>query len=247
MRGEALPGFFIKAKNIRIDGLCRAEALEAEEDILVTTGINAAKSVKCGGSLRAGFLENTCVEAGGDIDIMNYSYNSILLSGGEVRALSREGKISGGSVTAFSGVRAKVIGGGNSGFSIQAGVKYFLEKEVKRMMNQREHLRHKLMDTDARIKKLAAKNNRLHENPKLKSIIAARGIMLKKYEELRNSIDMLLRESMHPNPEIVATRTISEGVRIRLYGTEAVLSESMEKVRFYFSKEEKQIENKEID
>lgn len=115
VKGDVLSGSAIRSEgNIVVKGTVYDAALKADGDITVNSGISGARGGKvvCGGSLTAKYLDNSYVEAGGDIVIANEIIASNLYCLGAIRCPG--GVIYGGEVVAYKGVQAKYLGNANS-------------------------------------------------------------------------------------------------------------------------------------
>ncbi|WP_022851173.1 DUF342 domain-containing protein [Limisalsivibrio acetivorans] len=243
IHGDVLPGFHVKGRDIRVFGIVRDAVLEAAEDIFVKVGIKGGNSrISAGRNVTSGYIENAHVCAGGDIEILRHCYNSTLTAGRGIYATGSKCVVCGGHYSAFECFEAKCIGARSvSGFTIEVGIRQGLEEQVQALMKNKEELGELLRDADGRIKELAAKNNRIHENPGLKRVISARKLLLSRYEGMSDRVAEAIEESLHPQPYIAALDTIHEGVSLRIYGTELRLSSNMKKARFYFDKDKQGI------
>lgn len=119
--------------NITIEGHVETASLIAGKNIILRNGMQGSGTgrIKCGGNLTAKFLEQTTVEADGDINT-NAILNCEVSSGKSVTAVGSRGTIVGGKVTAVESVNAHTIGN-NAGVTTKIVVG--LETDFKTEMN----------------------------------------------------------------------------------------------------------------
>lgn len=236
--GDVLSGFSIKAKNIIVWGVARDATLIAEDDITVRTGIvSTGKGItRAGNTVTADFIEGAEVHAGIAVIIKNYCYNSHIFCEGEILALSGDGVINGGELHAFSSIEAKKIGMDNSSsFPVHVGIKYFLTERIEALIKKKENIENRLKETDKTIQLMARRNPDLKEKEQLKTIIADRNTLFKRYESIDGEIEKLIKTSMHPLPYVLAKDKIAEGVKIVVYSTEYIVPMSSPSAKFVFN------------
>lgn len=236
--GDVLSGFEINAKNIIVRGVARDATLIAEEDITVRTGIfSTGKGVtKAGNTLAATFIEGALVYAGVAVHVRDYCYNSKIFCEGEITVLGGDGIINGGELYAFGSIEAKQIGMENSSsFPLHVGVKHFLTERVDELIQKKDKIEKTLQETDKTIKILAKANPDLKKKEQLRSIIANRSELYKKYEGIDNEIEDMIKKSMHPMPYVMAKKEIHEGIKIVIYSTEYFVPEKMRGAKFAFN------------
>lgn len=113
IKGDILDGFVVKAGgNIVVSGNIQKANVIAGGDIIVNGGIITRMEgyIMAEGSVHAKYIENSIVEAEGDVTSIRAIINSYIRSNGSVNCTSREGKIVGGDIMAFDEIRAKVLG-----------------------------------------------------------------------------------------------------------------------------------------
>jgi uncharacterized protein (DUF342 family) len=237
--GDVLSGFSVKAKNISIWGVVRDATIEAEEDVVIKTGIKSTGKgvVRAGNKVAAGFMEGAEVHAGISVDIKNYCLNSRIFCEGEINAFTGDGIISGGEYHAYSSIRAKQFGMDNGpSFFLHVGVKHYLNERLEKLMAKKEELEKILVDTDKKIKQMAKQNPDIHKNPKLKSIITSRGFLVKQYESIDTKVEDLIKDSMYPMPFIRVDKEIYEGVGLMIYSTEHIIKSTGGPAKYVFHK-----------
>ena len=126
--GDVRSAFECKARGeVKVAGSIEDAIVSATGNVEVTGGImqGAVGSIRCGGALRAKFIENARVSARGDIFVADDVVSCQLVAGGRVEALSGKGTIIGGHIAAVAGVEAKVLGSRmNVRSTIQVGVSF---------------------------------------------------------------------------------------------------------------------------
>ena len=113
IHGNVISGFEVTAQgNIDIDGYVENAFITSDGDIRVKGGIKTGQKglVKAGGNVSSKFIENSKVEAGGDIIVREAVVQSVLIAGGDVKVTDNKATIVGGLVQAGGTVEAKVIG-----------------------------------------------------------------------------------------------------------------------------------------
>ncbi len=112
IRGNVREGFTVQASgDINVEGMAEGAVLIAGGSIFVKNGMsgNARGRMEAGGDIKCQYLENCTATALGNVYASSI-INSNVSSEGEVQATSGHGAIVGGSVTALSLIRAKIIG-----------------------------------------------------------------------------------------------------------------------------------------
>jgi len=236
--GDVLSGFTVKARNISVWGVVKDATLEAEEDIVVKTGIKSTGKamIRAGNAVTSGFIEGAEIHAGIEVNIKNYCFNAKIFCEGEINAHTGDGIINGGEYYAFSSVRAKQIGADNgTPFTIHLGMKHDLNDRLEKLMTRKEELEKIIVETDKKIKDLARKNPDIHKNPKLKSIINSRALMVKRYEGTDDRVEEIIKESMHPMPFVRVDDSIKPGVTLIFYNTEHTIRQETPATKFLFN------------
>lgn len=113
IKGDILDGFVVKAGgNIVVSGNIQKANVIAGGNIIVNGGIITRMEgyVMAEGDIHAKYIENSIVEAEGDVTSTRAIINSFVRANGSVHCTSKEGKIVGGDIMAFEEIRAKVLG-----------------------------------------------------------------------------------------------------------------------------------------
>jgi uncharacterized protein (DUF342 family) len=237
--GDVLSGFEITAKNIVVWGIVRDAHLTAHDDITVKTGVKSTGKcvLKAGRHVNAGFIENSDVEAGQNIIVRNYCFNSKLRCEGEITVSTGDGILSGGEISAFAGVHVRKLGlDQSSQFKVRVGVKHSLTDKLEAAMSEKDKLEQIIKDADDKIRKLAKANPDIKQNPKLKAIISSRTLLMKKFQTMDERVEQMIKSSMHPMPYIRVDEKIFDGVTIVFYGTEKHFAEAEGSGKFVFNR-----------
>ncbi|BDG59374.1 DUF342 domain-containing protein [Caldinitratiruptor microaerophilus] len=113
VRGNVLAGYSVKADgDVEVTGGLDGGTIEAGGNVTVRFGIQGAGRGKviAGGSVRARYIENAEVRAGGDVWVADGILHSRVEAGGRCEVLGRRGSIVGGRVGARDSVAARNLG-----------------------------------------------------------------------------------------------------------------------------------------
>ena len=131
--GSVLPGFKIKATgDVYVQESLEDALIESGGDVRIGGGIVGKDMAKisCAGSLKAKYMLNATVEAGGNIVAEESIINSNVFSNKSISVSAKNGKIIGGATTALISISAKVIGApSNPHTVINVGRNLYIEKE----------------------------------------------------------------------------------------------------------------------
>ncbi len=122
IEGNVLDLFSVRcSKNAVIRGIVEAARISCAGDLEVLGGINGKQKaqIEVGGRLKARFLDNTTISAGGDVLIQSEMVNSNLTTSRRVRVLGdikasrieAAGGVEAGNIGSESGVRATIVVG----------------------------------------------------------------------------------------------------------------------------------------
>lgn len=152
IKGNVSDGFIIDAGgNILVEGTITAAVVSAGGDIEVRGGIitRESGSIKAGGAVKARFIENSLVEAEGDITVERAIMNSRVFSNKNISVLAREGAVIGGETSAWGEISAKILGSSTEARTmLRAGFRFDtfneiadLEKAIGMMTKKIEQLK----------------------------------------------------------------------------------------------------------
>lgn len=112
IRGDVRETFVVKATgNITVDGLVEAATLEAGGDILISCGVhgNDSTPIKCGGNLRAKYLDDVVAYVGKSV-FADSIISSQVYSDGSIQVVTGRGVIIGGTLVAANSIKARTVG-----------------------------------------------------------------------------------------------------------------------------------------
>ncbi|MGE4296632.1 MAG: DUF342 domain-containing protein [Desulfovibrionaceae bacterium] len=113
IKGTVTTGSSVTAKdNIFVGAVVEDATIKAGGDLEVKGGIimEGASVIEVGGSVRARFIRNAVIRAGGDVVVEVDIANSDIIAGGRVLAESEKGAIVGGTTVSSAGIEASEIG-----------------------------------------------------------------------------------------------------------------------------------------
>jgi len=112
VRGSVFSGFSVKAKQLIVEGSIEGAHIEIDEDLIVRGGIIACqeKGVHCGGTILTKYVENSRIQARGNIFIEKSALHSQLITANSIIFLHEPGVIVGGSCQVKNSIYAKIVG-----------------------------------------------------------------------------------------------------------------------------------------
>jgi len=144
IRGNVQDGFVVRAEgNITIGGNVQAAEVVSGGDVVVKGGIITRHEgvVAAAGSVSAKFIENSEVEAEGDVVAERAVINSLVKCNGTVICSDGEGKIMGGEIMAYNEIRAKHLGSDKeSKTTLRAGFKHDIYIKMSEMEKKLEEI-----------------------------------------------------------------------------------------------------------
>lgn len=137
------------SKSVIISGTVEAATIEAGEDVVLKCGINGNEkaAITCGGDLYADFIEQTTVDAKGNVRA-NTIINSNITSAQQIILTGRRGTLMGGICYATHGLEAACLGN-------EAEIKTVVQVGYKKeLYNQRTHVTKQLSGMDEQLNDL---------------------------------------------------------------------------------------------
>jgi len=229
--GEVKRGFRIHAGG----SLCCAKVIDATEvlcggDLVAGQGIlgRLEGTVRAGGAVRARFVENCTVEAGGTVEIQVGSLNSTIRTL-ERLVMGTRGVIVGGSVDALDGAAACQIGSpSGTRTEIHCGVDYTVERKLLAIRDRNQALALRLMQLEQLAAGGRMKAPQAEElKGKLKNAIARLN------DAARSLIGLLDRNE---SAEISVRETVHPGTLIEICHVPYTVTSPMSHVRFRLDK-----------
>jgi hypothetical protein len=232
IKGEINQGFKVKAGG----SLFCARLIDATEvvcggDLETGQGIlgRMRGTVKVGGAVRAKFIENCYVEAGGDVTVSTGCLNSVICALGKVVTGPR-GVIIGGKITAQKGVSTNQLGStAGAKTEIHCGTDYIVQQKLTWIRDQNIALATKLKQVETT---LATLHGRTDEK-----LVDLQGKLKAAIRQMNNSARALI-PSLHKD-ESAAVEVRGDayhGVYIEICNVSLVPSGSQSHVRFRLDK-----------
>ncbi len=222
VRGDVLDSFDIRSiKGIEIGGAVGNSYLITDGDVTIGSMSGREEGlIRCGGSLKANYLNGVTVECMGDVVVANEIRNCTIKSAGAV--LIKNGVISGGECVALNGIEAKDIGATAGVVTRLSSGVYFPETDRLQMLKakqksltiQNEFINHCL----GPLKKKAAKEkNDDSATKKRLSILLERLDLVKKMQVVaKQELNGFVFEDHDGNAKINVQRRVREKVVISL-------------------------------
>lgn len=154
--GSVKPGFTIHAdSDVIIDEEVEEAFITAGGNITVKAGVMGKETGKltAGGDVSVKFLQNTKIEANGNVIVEDSIINCDVLCYKSITVTGKNGKIIGGRVTALYDVKSVVIGTQNeTTTSITVGRNFVVEKELSDKRNEMKTVRDSIDEITTNIK-----------------------------------------------------------------------------------------------
>ncbi|MBF0246430.1 MAG: DUF342 domain-containing protein [Planctomycetes bacterium] len=246
-------GFSVRAKTLTVDGFVDSNAvLESEGDIQLT-GLAQGAKIRAGGSVKLRFAQGVEIEAGKDVHIEKYVYDSKIRAGGRIickAAASKgdHGAVVGGNLNALGSIELSSVGSAHSltvlsaGFDV-AGREQLLELgEKQRQLSQEIRRKLRQISVDILDKNVAQRIKGLPEPQKTRAIqILSTVLSLRKHEkaveENLKSQSLRLRDE-DPEACISISDWLYPDVKILLGETELNALDKYHNVRFHLANRE---------
>lgn len=214
VKGNVVTGFSIAAGgNVEIFGVVEGARIEAQGNIILHRGIQGMSKgyLSSMGNIVAKYIENSTVEAAGDITSEAIMHSQIK-SGGTVKVEGKKGLIVGGVVRARKQVDAKVIGSHMATVTeIEVGIDPALVERYRYLKEELEKTKKEIIKADQVIELL----NKMKEANKLteaKREMLQKSIRTKVF--LNSRLNSLKREIAEIEPQLDE----KEDGKVRAYG-----------------------------
>lgn len=257
VRGSVFSGFSVKAKQLIVEGSIENARIEIDEDLIVRGGIIACQEggVYCGGTILAKYVENSMIQARGNIFIEKSALHSQLITANSIIFLHEPGVIIGGSCQVKNSIYAKIIGAKwATPTEISLGVDPFLRREKQKqqksvrakkeeIQSHRERLEeiHLFFEQDHDQVSKQETENLQEEQVLLNAKLLYLEEQLREEQESLNILEekIALDREINTNCLLYAFDTIFSGVEITIKDS-SIKSESQHNNVFYYE------ENQEI-
>jgi len=257
VRGSVFSGFSVKAKQLIVEGSIEGAHIEIDKDLIVRGGIIACqeKGVYCGGTILTKYVENSRIQAGGNIFIEKSALHSQLITANSIIFLHEPGVIVGGSCQVKNSIYAKIVGAKwATATRISLGVDPFLLQEKDKQEECVRKTQKDLQSLQERLEEIHLFFEQEHEQVSRKEteelqeeqeLLQAKLLYLnelvmaeqKKLNTLEDAIT--LEQEINANCRLYAFDTIFPGVEINIK-TSNLKNDSIHKSVFYYE------ENQEI-
>lgn len=237
--GNVLPGFNVNADNVLIDGIVENAGINARTSVTIKTGRKGAgKSlIKAGGDIVLGYCENGEIFSGGEVEIQKYCFNSEV-SAEKIYTSSKDGIISGGTLRAFSEIRAASFGSQSTNdMAIYVGVSPTMEEKAKKVMMEINNINASLQKISDIVKKIDLVTTDALKDPKFRKLLDTVTLFKRRLPLLQKKYEELMSQSVCENPKLVVENTIRSGIKIIIGKAQMVLKNDMSRVEFFFDKE----------
>jgi hypothetical protein len=217
-------GFHIRAgKEIEIGGMVEGAGLESGSYIKIQGGVAGRGKARiiCKGNLDAKYLNEVCVEAGGDVVIANSITNSTVKSLGKI--IVTNGGIRGANVVAQKGLKTPELG---SEFGVRTiaivGVDYHLKDKFVDLERELAAIREAVEKVEGALGPLLTDGEIMAMLPPEKAEIARRlmgqlDLLVKRGDDLAAKRDaMVARMQVGPDVFIEVTKKIYSGVVMQI-------------------------------
>ena len=257
VRGSVFSGFSVKAKQLIVEGSIEGAHIQIDEDLIVRGGIIACqeKGVYCGGTILTKYVENSRIQARGNIFIEKSALHSQLITANSIIFLHEPGVIVGGSCQAKNSIYAKIVGAKwATPTKISLGVNPFLLQERDKQEECIRKIEKDYQTLQDRLEEIHLFFEQEHEQVDRKEteelqeeqeLLQAKLLYLD--EELREEQKSLttqeerikLEQEINSNCRLYAFDTLFPGVEITIKDS-SIKSDSIHKNIFYYE------ENQEI-
>ncbi len=255
VRGSVFSGFSVKAKQLIVEGSIENARIDIDEDLIVRGGIIACQNqgVYCGGTVLTKYIENSKIEARGNIFIEKSSLHSQLTTNGSIIFLHEPGVIVGGSCQVKNSIYAKIIGAkwatptkislGVDPFLVQKSLKLeeaisAKQEELKAHQDRLEEIH--LFFEQEQVSKEAAAELREEQELLQAKLVYLNEQLLREQESLNSLKEKIkLDQEVNTNCRLYAFDTLFPGVEITIKES-SLKSDAVHKHIFYYE------ENQEI-
>jgi len=223
IRGDVKPGFSVTSPyNIQIKGVAEHAIIVCEGTLKVTNGIigDGKQTIKVGGDIHAGYINNQNINCGGSIYVANEIRHSIIECDSEVIITKTDGVIVGGKITAPSKITAPIIGNQyNITTELEVGLREKYREEYVRRHKELKILKGKIDEQQDLINSMM-KKAALMDSPhstRLNSLLEQSDKLISSYEKLKSETQEFEDNFFSvKNPTIIVTKIVYPGTIIRI-------------------------------
>ncbi len=192
--GNVLTGFIIEAEgDVEVYGVVEGAQIKSNGNIILHRGIQGMNrgELYCEGDLIAKFIENSKIEAKGNIQ-SDAIMHSQVVCGKKLEAAGRKGLLVGGSFKVGEEIKAKVVGSPMATITeLEVGINPDMRKKYEDLKNELKQVTENL-DKTTKAVDLLTKMSKNVELPVEKKMLLAKSIKLKL--QLQQSQEQILNE-----------------------------------------------------
>lgn len=241
VRGNILPGFRVEAQGgVEVQGGIDAGLVVAGGDVTVRYGIQGGNRglVQAAGNVRARFIENCHVVAGGSVWVADGILHSRVEAGGRVEVLGRRGAIVGGKLAARECVMARFLGAEvGTPTEVAVGTSPTLRRELEQVRHQLGEVERQLHRTIQGLQMLKEQERRgalgPEKIPVVQKLAQAQFQLVAQRDELtarRNQLEAELEAGQ--GAWVAVQGTCYPGVRILIGSALYVVTDSLSRTKF---------------
>jgi uncharacterized protein len=251
IQGWVCTGFVVRASGeIHVGKGVDQAVIEAGAGLYIRGGIIGSENVNVlsGGNITAFFIEKARVHAKGDIIVQNDILNSSVSTGSIIDITAGKGRIIGGTVTAFSGIKANETGSpAGIKTNIIIGIDPEQEERKEKITRHLESFRHQKAKIDLFLVRF--RNQKGHADIlrsmrfKLDKLIKQRRNIAQMEAKLNSYMEELQQKETetkdHP-PTLTVNRMVFAGTKIYIKGSVMDVETDMPgKIKFYLDEKNK--------
>ncbi len=245
IKGWVCTGFVVRASGeVHVGRGIEQASVDAGKGLYIHGGIlgNDSANILSGGKLTAFFIENARVYAKGDIVIRDDIRNSSVSTSSSIDATGGKGRIIGGTVTAFRGIKVNETGSAAGvKTSIVVGVDPETARRMEKISKSLEDFKRQRAKIDMYLVRFSNKR-KLAELPKsirfrLEKLITQRRNIVQMEAKLTKYREKLIKkENVRESkpPSLTVNKTVYAGTRITIENSVLEIKEDISgKVKFY--------------
>lgn len=194
VKGDVRENFSVIATgSVTIDGLVEAATVEADGDLVITKGVvgDNRALLKCGGTVRAKYLES-CVIYARKCIYSDCIMNSQVFCDGSIDVTSGRGCVVGGALVAATNIRAKMIGA-ESGrrTELTMGTLPATQMELSDLQNEMEANHDEDDELERQLSYLEARQGMQGSDPRIAKARMRRSVLAMKRQQITHRIEQL--------------------------------------------------------
>ncbi|WIF94664.1 DUF342 domain-containing protein [Caminicella sporogenes] len=234
VKGNVQQGYTIKSNDdIEIYGIVEGAEIISMESVIIHKGIHNSSKVYAEKDVKSCFVENSKIEAKGDVTC-DYVMHSNILCNGKMHVNKKKGIVVGGFIKARKGVNAKVIG---SNIGTITKVEVGIDEEL---LNEYKSIKDRIKSIEENIKKLnkiieiLEVQNELSEHSKeeLQKTLSTRDKYIDEMNNLQDKLDYLNLTIRELKDSKVQAKIVYPGVKLKINNSYHNVRDVLENVTF---------------